>query len=63
MSWMEWVGRKVFLRLRTGQVYTGKIISVDSSSEPLVFIQIKDKYDKLVTFVHSEVIEIREERY
>lgn len=55
------VGKKVFIRLRTGKVYNGLVISVDLSSSPLVFICFKDKFGSKVTVVHSEITEIKEE--
>ncbi len=61
MEWMEFEGRKVFLRLRNNRVYSGKVISVDDSAKPLVFLTINDKFDKKVTFAISEIVEIKEE--
>lgn len=36
-------------------------MNIDESSPPLVFITIKDKFDKEVTFVQSELELIQEE--
>lgn len=58
---MEWIGKKVFLRLRNNKVYSGNVLQVDSSSQPIIFITIKDKFSMLVTFPHSEILEIKEE--
>ena len=61
MEWMEYEGRKVFLRLRNGRVYSGKVISVDDSAKPLIFLTINDKFNRHVTFAISEIVEIKEE--
>lgn len=61
MEWKEWSGKKIFVKLRDGGVYSGKVIDVDESSKPLIFISITDKYGEKVTIVHSEIIKIKEE--
>ena len=60
-GWKYWDGRKVFLRLKNGRVYSGKINNVDDSDKNIIFISLIDKFDKKITFVHSEIIEIKEE--
>ena len=61
MEWMDWNGKWIFVRLRTGKVYSGKVIDIDQTSKPLIFITIIDKFGNDVSFVHSEIIEIKEE--
>lgn len=63
MEWTEWNGKSIFLRTKSGKVYSGKVISVDDSSKPLIFISIIDKFGNNVTIVHSEIIEIKEEQF
>lgn len=63
MEWNEWLGKKVFVQLKSGGFYTGKIIEIDDSSNPLIFISIIDKFGDKVTFVHSEIVKIVEEKY
>lgn len=62
-GWKEFLGKKVFIRSRnSSHPYQGKVIEVDdSSSNQLIWITIIDKYNKRVTFVQSEIIEIKEE--
>ena len=60
-GWNGWMGKKVFLRLINGRVYTGEIIKVDSKNSPIIFITIKDRYGMMVCFSHSEIKEIKEE--
>ena len=62
MDWKEWIGRNIFVRLKTGKVYSGVVEKVDDDSKPLIFIYITDKYGNKVMFVHSEIIEIKEEK-
>lgn len=59
--WQEYVGKKVFLRTRNNRIYVGIIKQVDSSSPPLHFIYLKDQKGMIVTLVHSEIVEIKEE--
>ena len=58
---MDWTGKKVFLRLRVGKVYSGVVQVIDIACPPLVFITIRDKFNNLVTVVHSEITEFKEE--
>lgn len=59
--WGSYVGKKVFLRTRNNRIYIGIIKQVDSSSPPLHFIYLKDNKGMIVTLVHSEIVEIKEE--
>jgi len=61
MEWKNWIGKNIFVQLSKGGVYSGKVISVDELSPPLIFISIIDKFGKTVTFVHSEILKIVEE--
>ena len=60
-GWKYWDGRKVFLRLKNGRVYSGIIDSVDDSDKNIIFISLIDKFSKKITFVVSEILEIKEE--
>jgi small nuclear ribonucleoprotein (snRNP)-like protein len=62
MEWKDWEGKRIFVQLKSGGVYSGKVIDVDESANPIVFITITDKYGEKVTFVQSEIIKIVEER-
>ena len=59
-EWDFWKGKKVFIRLVNDIIYNGEIINIDSSSPPLVFITLIDKFGKRIQFVQSEVIKIEE---
>ena len=61
MEWGGWNGKQIFLRLKTGKVYSGKVVDVDDSDKNIIFITIIDKFQMKVTFVHSEIIELKEE--
>jgi hypothetical protein len=61
MEWNDWLGKYVFVQLQKGGVYSGKVIDVDDSSKPLIFITILDKFNKQVMFVQSEILKIVEE--
>lgn len=61
MEWKEWMDKTIFVQLKNGGCYSGKVIDVDDSSSPLIFISIIDKFGERVTFVHSEIVKIVEE--
>jgi len=62
MDWKEWIGKHIFVKLRSGGVYSGKVLDVDDSGFPLIFFTILDKFGEKVTFVQSEIIKIKEEK-
>lgn len=62
MEWKEWLGKHIFVQLKSGGVYTGDVVEVDdSSSNKLIWIVIIDKFGKKVQFLDSEIIKIVEE--
>jgi len=60
-GWKYWIGKKVYIILKSKRVYQGEVLEVDDSSNPVVFITITDKLNKRVTFVASEIDVIQEE--
>jgi len=55
------MGKKIFLRTRSGRTYSGIVKDVDANSLPLIWITILDKYKQLVQFSAEEIVEIKEE--
>lgn len=63
MDWKKWIGKHIFVQLRTGSVYSGNVIDVDERDKPhLVWIKIEDKFGEEIVFVHSEIVKMREEK-
>jgi hypothetical protein len=62
MEWKEWNGKQIFLRTKHGKVYSGKVIKVDDSDKQIIWISIVDKFGDNITFVHSEIVQIKEEK-
>lgn len=62
MDWKEWNGKKIFVQLKSGAVYSGNVTGVDDSNKNIIFIEMIDKFGKKVTITHSEIIKIVEER-
>ena len=61
-GWNYWRDKNVFLRTKNNRVYSGKVLSVEQNKgSPLIWITLFDKYHKRVTFVQTEIIEIKEE--
>lgn len=61
VGWNYWIGKKVYIVLKNKKYYQGKVIDVDDSSPPLVWITILDKFENRVMFVHSEIEVMQEE--
>jgi hypothetical protein len=57
MEWKEWIGKRIFVQLRSGSIYSGKVIDVDGD-----FFTMIDKFGEKVVFVVNEIIKIKEER-
>ena len=63
MDWRDWIGKRVFIKLKDGNVYSNSlVISVDISNPPLVFIELKDKFQNKVMVISSEIIRIQEDK-
>jgi len=62
MDWKYWNNKYIFVKLRTGAVYSGKVIDIDTSNEKLIWFTITDKKGERVTFVHTEIVKIKEEK-
>ena len=57
-------GKKVFLELTNGRVYTGRNSQIDDSQKEngLVWIYLVDKFGLLITIASGEIKFIQEER-
>jgi len=62
MEWKDWIGKRIFVQLKNGSVYSGIVQDVDENSNPLIFFTITDKFGATITFVHSEILKIVEEK-
>jgi len=54
-------GKNVFIKLKNGRQYSGKVIKVDINL-PLIWITLLDKYQKNIMFSAGEISVIEEER-
>ncbi len=61
-NWREWEGKYIFVRLKSNTVYSGKVISVSEEENGICFLKIIDKFGSPVTFVNSEILEIKEKK-
>ena len=57
MEWKDWEGKKIFIKLLTGDCYTGKCLSVNEDN---TFLEMIDKYDNNVVIAISQIIKIVE---
>lgn len=56
-----YLGKRVYIITRGQRNYSGVVIEVDDRDNKLVFLTIIDKFNKKVTFLASELAEIKEE--
>ena len=61
MDWNDWIGKRIFVQLKSGRVYTGNVLEIDDENRPIIFITILDKFKKRVTFAESEIVRRVEE--
>lgn len=62
MEWKSWNKKRIFVRLKTGDCYTGFVIDVDSEIDNSGFITIRDKFDDKIAIAVSEISKIKEEQ-
>ncbi len=60
-GWEFWKGKHVFIKLKSGRVYSGDVIKIDLDSKPLIFITIIDKFGSRIMFAQSEIDVLKEE--
>ena len=60
-GWKYWEGKQVFILLKNRWTYQGEVLEVDNSGSPIVWIVLKDKFEKRVTFSVEEIDVIQEE--
>jgi ribosome maturation factor RimP len=60
MDWSDWLGKHIFVRLKTGKVFSGEVIEIsdDDGINP-VFIKIIDKFNEPVVFQANQVVELK----
>lgn len=58
MEWNSWTQKRIFIKLKDGDVYNGVVTDVD---EEKGFLTILDKFDDRVAVAISEVKKIKEE--
>lgn len=52
----EWIGKRIFVRLKSGDVYTGTVRNVDQ-----LFVYIIDKFGSDVLFSIDDISKLKEE--
>ena len=57
MDWTDWLDKRIFVRLKTGKVFSGRVIEV--SDDIPCFIKIIDKFNEPVIFISNDITEIK----
>jgi small nuclear ribonucleoprotein (snRNP)-like protein len=60
-GWDYYIKKKVFLILKNKRVYSGIIESVENVGNGLVWIKLRDKFNKIITFTTNEIDVCEEE--
>jgi len=61
MDWNYWLNVDVFVQLKSGRFYTGKVVEITTSNDNQFFLKLIDKFDRAVVFPVSEVEVIEDE--
>jgi len=61
MEWVEWIGKRIFVKLKSGDVYSGIVLNIENDGEDNTYLSMIDKFNAKVMFLTSEIIKIREE--
>lgn len=56
MEWCDWIGKRIFVKLDDGAVYSGVVLDCDE-----MFFTIRDKFGERVIFSISKIIKLKEE--
>jgi len=61
MEWVEWIGKRIFVKLKSGDVYSGIVLGIENDGDNNTYLSMIDKFNAKVMFLTSEIIKIREE--
>ena len=56
MDWSEWIGKNVFIKLKTGDVYNCRVLETDKS-----FLKVLDKFGYIVIISLDQIIKFVED--
>jgi len=59
MEWSDWIGKRIFVKLIDGAVYSGVVLDVENSR----LIKIRDKFGEVVIFLTSNIAKLKEENF
>lgn len=60
-GWDYYIKKRVFLILKNKRVYSGIIENVENVGNGLVWIRLRDKFNKIITFTTNEIDVCEEE--
>ncbi len=58
MEWKLWIGKIIFVKLSSGEVYNGKVINTDDN-----FIEIMTIYNEHIVISSKEIVKVVDETY
>lgn len=60
-KWKYYEGKNVFIILKSGRKYSGKIVEVDNSNPTIIWLVLIDKFGGRILIRHSEIDVLEEE--
>jgi small nuclear ribonucleoprotein (snRNP)-like protein len=60
-GWKNYEGKQVFVRLKSGRIYTGRVVQADTLNSNSFFLVLLDKFKKRVSIASSEIAVLQEE--
>ena len=60
MRWEGLIGKSIFVKLKKEQTYNGVVTEVVDTGDGFIWIHIIDKFNKLVVFLTTEIVELKE---
>jgi hypothetical protein len=61
MEWKDWIGKRVFVKLISGAVYSGYILDTTTQEDNIFFV-IMDKFNEKIAFPVAQIEKIKEEK-
>tara|TARA_Y100000310_G_C20515832_1_gene731134 strand:+ start:43 stop:234 length:192 start_codon:yes stop_codon:yes gene_type:complete len=56
MEWRDWIGQRIYIVLKSGRIYTGKVLNYSNG-----WFEILDKFNKNISLQVSQIEVIQED--
>jgi hypothetical protein len=59
-DWKDMMGKTIFVKLKSGYQYSGVVSEIADTGDGFIWVHIIDKFNKLVVFLTTEIVELVE---